>query len=360
MKGFCQFKTYVLLLALLLPACVLAFAACERAKSEANGTVSVLIYSRYIDPAMLADFKAKTGYSINIEVYEAQEEMIEWLQAGGTWKYDVIVASDVMILQMIDWGLIQKLDTARLPNLKNLDPDFMASYFDEHNVYTMPYLWGTSGILYRDPKLKPEAVSYKMLFGDAAKKESFSLLNEGRSMISMAMMALGLDPNSRKKEDIDKAVKLLSDLKGYAGFKGFEESVKASQRVLSGELNAAFVFNGEANDAMNKDPQLQYAVPEEGSFIWIDVMTISANASNLKGAYAFMNYIMDAKIGAQLANYVGFGTPNKASYPFLDMKVIENAVIYPDSLTRQRLQFLRDPGEAARLYEEGWYKVKYN
>lgn len=355
-----RFGHYLCLLAFTLCACVLAFAACERAKSDANGTVSVLTYSRYIDPAMLADFKAKTGYTINIEVYEAQEEMIEWLQAGGTWKYDVIIASDVMILQMVNWELIQKLDTARLPNLKNMDKEFMASYFDEHNVYTMPYLWGTSGILYRNPKLKPEDVSYKMLFGDAAKKEKFTLLNEGRSMISMAMIALGLDPNSRKKEDIAAAVELLQSLKGYAGFKGFEESVKASQKVLSGEVNAAFVFNGEANDAMKKDPQLQYAVPKEGSFIWIDVMTISANASNLKGAYAFMNYIMDAKIGAQLANYVGFGTPNKASYPFLDMKVIENKVIYPDSLTHKRLQFLHDPGDAARLYEEGWYKVKYN
>ena len=334
------------------------YSSCSSKEDSLKRPVSVLIYSDYMDPGMIEDFEQKTGHKLLLELYEAQEEMIGKLQASGTSMYDVIVASDVVIEQMIHLGLIQKIDTTKIPNRANLDPKFISPDFDKNNEYTVPYLWGTSGIVYKNPDLKPENVSYAMFFDSTQEKGNFSLLDESRSMISMTLQSLGLDPNTKSKEDIAKAIDVILNAKKHPKFMGFDGSVSGKDKMISGMLQMAMVFNGEAQMAIDEDSTLQYAIPQEGSFIWVDVMTLSKDSQNKDGAYAFMNYILDAKNGARLANYVAFGSPNKASYPFLDKELVANPVIYPDSAIMKRLVFLSDPGDAARFYDEAWTTIK--
>lgn len=345
-------------LALTLSIAFSTFIGCNEEKKEERKPVSVLIYSDYMDPSMLKDFEATTGYPLQLELYEAQEEMIGKLQASGTAMYDVIVASDVVIQQMIHLNLLQKIDLTKIENRKNIDPKFLNPEFDPKNEYTVPYLWGTSGIVYNDTTIAPEDVSYKMLFDSTKTIGNFSLLDESRSMLSMTLQSLGLNPNTKDKEDIKKAVDVLLKAKSNSKFIGFDGSVAGKDKMISGLTQMAVVFNGEAQMAISENPNLRYGIPKEGSFIWVDVMTLSSKSPNPDGAYAFMNYILDAKNGAKLANYVAFGSPNKESYPFLDPEIAANPVIYPDSTIMKKLVFLSDPGEAARFYDEAWTILK--
>ena len=317
-----------------------------------------MIYSEYINPGLLKEFEKKTGYTIKLELYEAQEEMLVKLQTAGTKKYDVIIASDVVIQQMIQAGLIAPIDTSKIPNRVNVAPQFLGQSYDPTNAYSLPYLWGTTGILFRGEQIHPDSASYSMLFDAKNTKGNFSLLNESRSMLSMALQAIGYDANSVKQEEINKAVDYILQAKKDPHFAGFDGSVAGKNKVISGENWAAIVFNGEAQAAINKDSTLQFVIPKEGSFMWVDAMLISSNASNVEGAYAFMNYILDAEVGAKLAKYINYATPNKASLEVIDEKFKSNRVINPNEQEIKRMELLQDLGESAKFYDEAWIIAK--
>lgn len=317
-----------------------------------------MIYSEYINPSLLKDFEKKTGYKVNLELYEAQEEMLVKLQTAGTKKYDVIIASDVVIQQMIQAGLVAPLDTSKIPNRVNVAPRFLGQTYDPTNAYSLPYLWGTTGILFRGQKIHPDSASYSMLFDAKNTKGNFSLLNESRSMLSMALQAIGYDANSVKQEEINKAVDYILQAKKDPHFVGFDGSVAGKNKVLSGENWAAIVFNGEAQAAINKDSTLQFVIPKEGSFMWVDAMLISSKAANVEGAYAFMNYILDAEVGAKLAKFINYATPNKASLEVIDEKFKSNRVINPNEQEIKRMELLEDLGESTKSYDEAWIIAK--
>ena len=309
------------------------FCGCDQKSQQTPQTVTVLTYSKYIAPEMITDFQMKTGYKLQLEEYEAQEQMISTLQQAIEKQYDVVIASDVVIQQMIHLGLIIPIDMDKIPNKVNVADQFKNPVYDPGNTFTLPYLWGTTGILYRDTTLNENKVSYNILFNPQQVKGKFSLLDESRSMLSMALQAKGLNANSVKIEDINEAIDLIREAKRDAHFAGFEGSVSAKDKVLKGEISAAIVFNGEAMSAISEDPTLRYA-------------------------HAFMNYILDAQNGARLAQSTNFATPNRASIKIIDDKFKQNRVINPTREEIDRMVFLRDPGVAAKLFDDAWEIVK--
>ncbi|MBR2198074.1 MAG: spermidine/putrescine ABC transporter substrate-binding protein [Fibrobacter sp.] len=337
----------------------LSICGCKEKESQQHpNTITVLTYSEYIAPEMITDFQMKTGYRLQLELYEAQEDMLERLQKADTNKYDVVIASDVVIQGMVQQGLIAPIDMSKIPNRVNVADQFNRPVYDPSNTYTLPYLWGTTGILYRDSSFDANHVSYSMLFTPSETRGKFSLLDESRSMLSIALLAKGFDANSMDSKEIDLATDLLQQTQKNPHFNGFDGSVANKEKVISGKNWAAVVFNGEAMDAINEDSTLQYAIPTEGSFMWVDAMTLSTKSTNKDGAYAFMNYILDAKIGAQLAKHINFATPNKASLEVLDSTFKNNRVINPTKEEIDRMVFLRDPGDAAKTFDDAWKSVK--
>ena len=346
------------LLALFIITAATLIACKEQKQEQALKPVSVMIYSEYIDPAMLDDFERKTGYKIHLELYEAQEEMIGKLLSMGPSQYDVIIASDVVIQQMLRLGLITAIDAEKVPNRKNIAVQFFNRPYDPTNTYSLPYLWGTTGILYRGGKFHPDSVSYSLLFDAKNTKGNFSLLNESRSMLSMALQAVGYNANSIKQEELNKAVDYILQAKKDKHFAGFDGSDIGKDKVIADSNWAAIVFSGEAMDAIDTDSTLHYAIPTEGSFMWVDAMTLSSHAQNADGAHAFMNYILDAQNGARLAQSTNFATPNRASIKIIDDKFKQNRVINPTREEIDRMVFLRDPGVAAKLFDDAWEIVK--
>lgn len=320
--------------------------------------VTVLMYSEYIDPAMVDEFEKATGMPLRIEVYEAQEEMVAKLQAGGDALYDVVVASDVIVRQLAGLGLVASLDHDQVPNLRNAAPRFLAPPFDPENRWSAPYLWGSTGILYRDGSLDPDSVRWSDLMSERPRFARFVLMDEGRTMLALALQAMGRSPNATDPAAVRDAARLLQKAKAHPGCVGFDGSVGGANKVVGELVDAAVVFNGDAAARIAEDSTLRYAVPLEGSVVWLDNMLVTSRAPNPRGAHAFIDWILRPDKGAQLANYVRYPTPNAAALPEIVPADLADRSVYPDSATMRRMEFLSDPGDATRLYDEAWTAVK--
>jgi len=329
----------------------------QTASNAQRKAVTVLMYSEYIDPAMVEEFEKTTGMPLRIEVYEAQEEMIAKLQAGGDAQYDVVVASDVIVRQLAGLGLVAPLDHARVPNLRNVSPQFQAPPFDPENRWSAPYLWGSTGILYRGA-LDPDSIRWSDLFSDTPRFARYVLMDEGRTMLALALQALGRSPNATDPADLRAAAALLQKAKAHTGCVGFDGSVGGANKVVGDLVDAAVVFNGDAAARIAEDTSLRYAVPLEGSVVWLDNMLVTARAPNREGAHLFVDWILRGDKGAQLANFVRFPTPNRAALPGIVPEDLADRSVYPDAATLRRMEFLSDPGDATRLYDEAWTAVK--
>lgn len=332
----------------------------SRHKTASNAqrkAVTVLMYSEYIDPAMVEEFEKTTGMPLRIEVYEAQEEMVAKLQAGGDALYDVVVASDVIVRQLAGLGLVSPLDRARVPNLDNVSPRFLAPPFDPRNKWSAPYLWGTTGILYRGSQ-DPDSIRWSDLLSDHPRFGRYVLMDEGRTMLALALQSLGRSPNSTAPSELREAAALLQKAKARTGCAGFDGSVGGANKVAGSLVDAAVVFNGDALARMEEDSTLHYVVPMEGSVVWLDNMLVTSRAPNRLGAHLFIDWILRADKGAQLANFVRYPTPNQASLPLITPEDLADRSVYPDSVMLDRMEFLSDPGNASRLYDEAWTAVK--
>lgn len=319
--------------------------------------VTVLMYSEYIDPAMVEEFGRTTGMPLRIEVYEAQEEMVAKLQSGGDALYDVVVASDVIVRQLAGLGLVAPLDRSKVPNLRNVSGRFLSPPFDPGNRWSAPYLWGSTGILYRGAR-DADSVRWSDILSDHPTFGRFVLMDEGRTMLALALQAAGRSPNSTRPSDLREAAALLQRAKARPGCAGFDGSVGGANKVAGSLVDAAVVFNGDALARMASDSTLHYAVPREGSVVWLDNMLVTARAPNPEGAHRFVDWILRPDKGAQLANFVRFPTPNQASLPFIVPADLADRSVYPDSAALARMEFLSDPGNASRLYDEAWTAVK--
>ncbi len=336
----------------------LAGAALSALTAAEKAAVNVYMYSEYIDPAVPKEFEAATGYPLVISTYESQEEMVAKLRAGSVNQYDVVVATDVIVTQLIKLKLVQKYDQTKLPNAKNIDPQFRKLAYDPKDEFTVPYQWGTIGILYDTSKVPGGKPTWKWLFDPAQQVTPFVMMDEMRSMLGIALRYNGASMNSRDPKQVKAAADLLIAAKKSAKCLGFDGGVGGKDKVLKGESTAAVVYNGDAVRAVGEKPGLAYAVPAEGSNIWCDNLLITSEAPNLAGAHAFMNYVLDAKVAAQISNFNHYATPVAAALPNITPADKANLAIYPDAATMKILEYLEDLGKDTRLCTEAWTAVK--
>lgn len=347
----------VLLLSLAL---LLVWAAIASVASAADSKeVKLFIWSEYIDPEIPTQFETETGIKIRMDLYESNEEMMGKLQAGGVNQYDIIVPSTYIITPLVELGLLQKLDKSKLPNLVNLDPKFISQEFDPDNEWSVPYQWGTVGLMYRKDKLANYENTWAQVFDPAKNPGPFALIDSSREMLGIVLVYLGYDFNSMEPKELKEASDLLVKTKQRSECLGFKGGVGGKNDVVAGVAHAAIVYNGDALRAVSEEPEvLGYAIPKEGSEIWMDSMCIPAKAPNAEGAYKFINYILDAKVGAQLSNWNQYATPNKASKEFITPEDLANPAIYPSEDMMQRLFYVKDLGNGNRIIEEAWTRAK--
>ena len=321
--------------------------------------LNVYMYSEYIGPELIERFKKETGLAVRISPYETTEEMMAKMQnAGGTSQYDVVVVSDHAIPVMTRLKLLQPLDAAKLPNLKNIDKQFTTAPYDPGNKFSVPYQWGTMGIMYRKDKIPQLDPSWTIFFDPAKQPGPFVLIDSMRDMLGAALLTAGKSISTKTPDDLKKAGELVLAAKKSPKCLGFEGGVGGKNKVTAGQAVMAIVYNGDAVRAMDEEKNAAFALPKEGTEIWVDAMTVPAQAPNAAAAYQFINFILEAKAGAELSNFNRYATPNAASMPFITEADRKNPAIYPSAEDMKKMQYLEDVGDATRLYDEVWTTVK--
>ncbi len=315
--------------------------------------LNVYNWSDYIAENTIPDFEKEFGVKVVYDVYENNEEMLAKIQAGAT-GYDIVVPTDYMVTIMIEQGLLAELDPAAVPNKKNLDPLFEDPPYDPGNQHSVAYQWGTTGYAWRSDKISAGTDSWALMF-DPKLKGKLTMLDDSREVINAALKYRGYSLNTKSETELAEAKKMLIEqkklLKAY-----ISAPVKAS--LISGDVWAAQLWSGDTFQAQAENDQIKYTIPKEGCTIWTDNLCVLASAPHKRAAQAFINYVLRPEVGAAISNFVAYGTPNAAAMPLIDEASRNNASIYPPKEVLARLEFLKDLGEATRLWDQTWTEIK--
>jgi spermidine/putrescine transport system substrate-binding protein len=311
-------------------------------------------WADYVAEGTVPGFQKQTGIKVTQDFYSSNEDLLAKLQAGGT-GYDVIVPSDYMVAIMIKSDVVQRLDMDQIPNAKNVGKAYKGLSYDPNNEYSLPYQWGTTGILYNKKELGQLPESWDPMW-DEEFSGQVSMLNDTRETMGAALYKLGFSVNTTDTAELERAADELKRQKPLV--RGYFDSTEARPLVQNGDLLLAHVFSGDAFLGIAENPDLDYIIPKPAASRWTDNMCIPNGAEHPQNAHRFINYLLGAKPGAELSNYTYYNTPNAAALPMIDDALKElPGYELPDSVF-ERLQVIEDPGEATREYERLFTEVK--
>jgi spermidine/putrescine transport system substrate-binding protein len=341
---------------LFLSLSALALTSASSGVPAESAVLNLFIWSEYIDPKIVAGFEKQSGCKVNIDLYEDSESMLAKLQGGGASLYDVVVPSDNIVPALLKQHLLAPLRHENLPNLKNLEAKFINPAYDPGNQYTVAYQWGTVGILAHKLDGKPLPDSWAVIFDPKRPAGSFMLMDSVRDTVGVALKFKGYSVNSIDPKQLKEVRDLLIETKKRSV--GFDGSVGVKNKILGKTAQLGIVYSGEGVRATADNTNLVYVVPKEGSIVWVDNLAVLAKAPHRDLAEKFLNYLLDARVGAQLSAFTQFSTPNREAKAFLNADDLKNPAIYPPAETMARLEFLQDLGGKLRLYDEVWTQVK--
>lgn len=339
----------------------------------AEEVVRVYNWSDYIAEDTLANFEKETGIRVIYDVFDSNE-VVEAKLLSGRSGYDLVVPSNNFLAKQIKAGAFQKLDVAQLSNHKNLKADLMKQLeaADPGNEYAVPYLWGTTGIGYNEGKVKEilgedaPTDSLELLFNpkyaEKLSKCGLSMLDSADEMLPMALVYLGLNPNSNSKADYKKAGEVLDKVRPFVTY--FHSSRYITD-LANGDLCVAFGYSGDVFQAAARAEEAEngqvigYSIPKEGANLWFDMLAIPADAANVKNAHTFINYILRPEVIAPITDYVAYANPNAAAETLVDKEILNDPAIYPTPEVLKRL-YVADvrPMKAQRAMTRVWTKVK--
>jgi putrescine transport system substrate-binding protein len=342
------------------------------AHAQSGGSLNIYNWNDYINDETLRRFEAETGIKIRYDVYDANETLDAKLRAGHS-GYDLVVptASPFLALQ-VRANLYRPLDTSKLKNYANLDPQLMQQLTtdDPGNRHAVPWMWGTLGIGYNSAqiaKLMPGAPvnSLKMLFDPAViatfKGCGVVMLDSPTDVFPAMLSYLGRAPDSKKKEDLDAATDALMRIRPFV--RKFHSSEYIND-LANGDACLAFGFSGDIKQAAkraveaHKDYKVVYSIPQEGGQVWIDTWAIPADAEHAEAAQLFLDFVLRPDIAALNSNKIGYANGVPASRALIDPAIRDDPTIYPPEDVRRRLYTISPPDRAyERLRTRAWTRV---
>lgn len=341
-------KKIALVLAILLVGTLFGCAA-----KEDSNTLYVLNWGDYIDEALLTQFEEETGIQVNYTTMATNEEMMVKLEEADC-IYDVCFPSDYIIERLIQKDLLHELNKDNIPNLQYIDERFLDLDFDPENKYSVPYMWGTVGILYNTTMVQEPVTSWDILW-DETYADQILMYDSIRDTIGVALMKLGYSINTRNEADIQAAEEALIAQKpivqAYLG-----DPIK--DRLISGGAAMGIVYSGDAMWCMYENPDLAYAVPETGSNLWFDNIIIPKTSDNTEAAEAFINFLCDPEVAAQNAEYIGYSTPNAAALEILGDEYINDPTYNPPQELLDKCEIFHDLGDFITVYNDAWNRIK--
>ena len=288
--------------------------------------LNIYNWSDYIDDRTIPVFQALTNIRVNYDVFSSNEDLLAKLRAGPT-EYDIIVPTSDFIPTYLKLGLIEPLRQDLIPNLTNLDKEFVETDYDRGNRYTVPWQWGTTGIGYNRRRIAGKVDSWAAVFeSPATARGRVSLLREVTDLIGCALIYLGKSPNSTKDADLAEVVKLLraarSRVRKFTSDTYIDELAASETWVAQG-------WSGDVFQAQDQNADVSYVIPKEGSLRFVDVMAIPKGAPHPGNAARFMNYTLHPKAQARISKYVSYGTPVSLAKPLLPTDQTADPSIYP-------------------------------
>lgn len=316
-------------------ALVAAAAAPARAASELN----LFAWSEYVPQAVIDGFTRETGIKVNYETYASGEEMLSKLLAGGA-TYDLVQPPDYIAESMIKHQLLQPLDLAKLPNLRNIAPEFLHLPHDPGPRFTVPYMTGTVGIVVNTAKVHEPIRGFRDVFQPRF-NQRIVVVNDNREIVSWALVTLGLDQNTITPATLAKARPLVAEwLKRVKVF----DSDSPKTPLLNGDVDLGVVWSGEAARLINENSKFAYVLPVEGCHPFVDVLAIPATAKNAAAAHRFIDYVLRPEVSRLISNEFPYTNPNLAARRLLTPEQRANPASYPQL---EKLNTFRDIGKAA-------------
>ena len=351
----------------------------EQVSSEPNETVSssensantgdrvlnVCNWGEYIDEDLITQFEEETGIRVNYQTAESNEALYSLLKSGGA-NYDVICPSDYMISQLIEEDMLQPLDYSKIPNFEKIDDRFKNLSYDPENLYTVPYTWGTLGIIYNTTMVDEPITSWSAMF-DEQYAGDVLLINNSRDALGMALYYLGYSVNTTDEAQIREAFQLISDAVAAGVYQG-KVMDEVFQKMEQGNAAIATYYAGDYLSMLENNPDLAYVVPEEGSNWFVDAMCILKDAQNVDEAHEWINFLASTEANLANMDYIWYASPNTEAleqYPAyyeelygepLDMELYE-IMAAPQEVLDRCEAYLVLPEETRALYNDLWIEL---
>lgn len=311
----------------------------------------------YLDPKLIKKFERETGYHVVYETFDSNEAMFTKIKQGGT-SYDIAVPSEYMVMKMKKAHLLDQLNLKEIPNLKNISPSFLHHSFDQDNHYSVPYFWGTLGIVYNDRYIKQNEIKNWNDLWQKRYRHQILLVDSARDGMGMALASMGYSMNT---SDYLKLKLAQTKLNGLSPNIKAVISDEMKMYMIQNEAKIGVTWSGEAHEMMTSNHHLHYVIPAPSSNLWFDNLVIPKTAKNKRAAYAFINFMLEPKNAAQNAQYIGYATPNKAAQKLLPKSIRDDRSFYPDKKTISHLQVYRDLGsKVTQEYNDLFLEFKMN
>jgi spermidine/putrescine transport system substrate-binding protein len=313
-------------------------------------------WDTYIGETTLPDFTKATGIDVNMSLFATNDELFAKLRAGNP-GFDVIVPGSEFVERMIKANLLEPLDHAKIPNIKNIAPEFVKDApFDPGRKYSLPYTWLVIGIGYRKSKVEETPVSWKWLFDSDTYKGRIAVMSDASELFRNCFKYLGQSINSDSPELIKKAEAMLAKQK--PNIKSFHED-NGQDLLLSGEVDVVMEYNGDIAQVMIEDDDLNFVVPKEGAMKQSDTLAIPKGAPHPENATEFINFIFDPKVGAEISKTIKYPSPNAAAVALMPDSYKDNPVIFPPAEIMAKCEYPRYLGpEFTRLLDEAMTRLR--
>jgi len=321
----------------------------------ADGKVNFYNWDTYIGENTIENFESDSGIKVQYDLFADNDELFAKLK-GGNPGYDLIVPTNDYVERMISADMLMPLDHSKIANMANVEKMFLDRNFDPGRQFSLPYMWGTIGVGYRKSAVDGVPDSWADLLNSDKYAGRIALLSEAQTVFQMAMKLMGKSLNDWSDENIAAAQDMI--LKQKPNITAFAPD-NGQDLLLAGEVDLAMEWNGDILQAMDEDDDIGYVVPKEGGLLWEDSLAIPTGAPNVDNAHALINYLLDGQVGADIADFIYYATPNKASKELMSAEYLENPAIFPTDEATAASEISVYPGqEVTRKIDEAWTRIK--
>ncbi len=331
------------------------FAIVPAAQADEEKIIHVFNWSEYIPSSVLEQFTEETGIAVVYTTYESNEAMYAKLKLLGGKGYDIVVPSTYFVELLRDNDLLSTIDASKIPNMQYLEPVVLNQEFDPKNAYSIPYMWGAQGFMVNKNAVDPAQITSWNDLSRTEFKNKLLLSDDLRDTFGAALKATGASVNSKKPAEIKAAYEWLVKLKSHVRI--FDVTA-AKQALISEEVMAGMIWNGDAFIAQSENPDLVFIYPKEGMPLWLDSFVIPSQAANKNGAHAFINFMLRPDIAAKCVEEYNYTTPNKGVRAELEEEYATSNLIFPTENELKGSEFTQGIGNTLQDYEKYWEDLK--